>query len=153
MIIEITDEHIKDGQLDKDALALLGSDVVEIQGDKIKAKSFGAYLASLRAGLQLSLRAVEEAANKEVSNAYLSQLENGKIAKPSPDILFSLSEVYGVTYEQLMERAGYIAHGRNRADNQKNGSVATFSVDNLTAAEEAELLKYLGYYRNNRNKD
>lgn len=111
------------------------------------AKTFGLYIAGLRAKTGLSLRAVEQATDNEVSNAYLSQLENGKIAKPSPDILFSLSEVYGVTYESLMERAGYIGHGKKRSDNQKHGSAATFAIDNLTKDEETALLKYLKFVR------
>ena len=34
-MIEITDEYIKDGKLDKEAPARLGADVVEIEDDKI----------------------------------------------------------------------------------------------------------------------
>jgi len=48
---------------------------------------------------------VEEATNKEVSNAYLSQLENDKITKPSPNILHALASVYKTSYEDLMARA------------------------------------------------
>jgi hypothetical protein len=35
IMIEITDEYIKDGKLDKEAPARLGADVVEIEDDKI----------------------------------------------------------------------------------------------------------------------
>ena len=72
-------------------------------------KNIGLYLKTLRDGKKMSLRAVEEATDKDVSNAYLSQLENGKIAKPSPHILHALAKVYGVDYTKLMERAGYIS--------------------------------------------
>ena len=41
----------------------------------------------------MTLREVEEATNKEVSNGYLSQLESGRISKPSPHILYTLSSV------------------------------------------------------------
>ena len=58
----------------------------------------------------MTLRQVEEATNKEVSNAYLSQIENDKIQKPSPNVLHALAEIYGISYEQLMEMAGYITH-------------------------------------------
>ena len=37
------------------------------------------YLASIRRDRKMTLRQVEEATNKDVSNAYLSQIENGKI--------------------------------------------------------------------------
>jgi len=51
----------------------------------------------------------EEATKKEVSNAYLSQLENNKIVKPSPNVLHALSLVYATSYEDLMRRAGYVS--------------------------------------------
>lgn len=109
--------------------------------------ALASYLASVRQVKGLTLREVEEATGKEVSNAYLSQLERGKITKPSPHILHSLSGVYGVAYERLMELAGYITASSGRGSNVKHGSAATFASENLTPEEEAELLKYLGYIR------
>jgi hypothetical protein len=46
----------------------------------------GGLLAHLRVAKGLSLRQVEEATDKAVSNAYLSQLEKGRIQKPSPHV-------------------------------------------------------------------
>jgi transcriptional regulator with XRE-family HTH domain len=101
----------------------------------------------------MSLRHVEESTDKEVSNAYLSQLETGKISKPSPHVLHTLATVYGASYENLMERAGYIApSGAARSPGAKHGRAATFSIENLTAEEEAELLKYLAWVRSQREK-
>lgn len=122
------------------------------QGDQDRTDVLGAYLKSLRTGMRLSLREVEEATGKEVSNAYLSQLENGKISKPSPSILYSLASVYGVPYEKLMERAGYLPPAGSRSEDEKHGRAATYSVDNLTKEEEKELLKYLSWYRSTREK-
>lgn len=48
------------------------------------AGALASYLASVRQVKGLTLREVEEATGKEISNAYLSQLERGKITKPSP---------------------------------------------------------------------
>ncbi len=70
--------------------------------------ALGGLLADLRAARRLSLRQVEEATNQKVSNAYLSQLETGKIRKPSPHVFNRLAEVYAVPYELLMEKAGYL---------------------------------------------
>ncbi len=94
----------------------------------------------------MSLREVEGASNKEVSNAYLSQLENGKIAKPSPHILHALATVYVVDYTILMERAGYISVSKSGVG-KKHGKAATFAIENLTHDEESELLEYLSYIR------
>jgi transcriptional regulator with XRE-family HTH domain len=110
------------------------------------------YLRAVRATKQLSLREVEEATDKSVSNAYLSQLEHGKISKPSPNILHSLATVYAVPYEKLMEKAGYIVNADNRPPGSKHGRVATFADKNLTVSEEEELLRYLGYLRSGRSK-
>lgn len=95
----------------------------------------------------MSLRQVEEASGKEVSNAYLSQLENGKIQQPSPTILNKLSEVYEIEYIALMELAGYLPAAVTRGEGQRHGRVATFSEHNLSPDEEAELLDFLKHIR------
>lgn len=112
--------------------------------------SLGAFLKKARQDMKLSLRDVEEATGKEVSNAYLSQLESGKITKPSPHVLYSLSTALGVAYDALMERAGYIVPNTARPRGAKHGRAATFAINNLTAEEEGELLDYLSYLRSKR---
>jgi transcriptional regulator with XRE-family HTH domain len=113
-----------------------------------KPSELGAVLADLRAAKGLSLRDVEEATGKAVSNAYLSQLENGKIQKPSPNVLHSLSEIYAVPYETLMEKAGYLLPSAESGGRRKR--LAVFAIDDLTAEEEEELLKYLAFLRSRR---
>src|SRR6185437_6552215 len=113
-------------------------------------QSLAEYLTYVRGMKRMTLREVEEASNGEISNAYLSQLEKGHISKPSPNILHALSEVYGISYERLMEKAGYIvaASGADRrTGTTKNGRAATFAAENLTTEEEEELLKYLAFLR------
>ncbi len=106
----------------------------------------GVLLADLRRAKGLSLRDVEEATDKAVSNAYLSQLENGKIQKPSPHVLHSLSGVYAVSYETLMEKAGYLLPPQEGGGRRRR-RLAVFAIDDLTAEEEEELLKYLAFLR------
>src|SRR5262249_17978245 len=101
-----------------------------------KPSTLGLFLKSVRLGRKMSLLDVEEATGKDVSNAYLSQLETGKIAKPSPHILYALSTALGVAYESLMERAGYIVPSGRREKGAKHGRAATFSIENLSAEEE-----------------
>jgi transcriptional regulator with XRE-family HTH domain len=110
-----------------------------------RPNELGAQLADLRTAKGLSLREVEEATGKAVSNAYLSQLENGKINKPSPNVLHSLAEVYAVPHEALMEKAGYLLPSKNEGGRRKR--LAAFAIDDLTADEEEELLKYLAFLR------
>jgi len=109
--------------------------------------NLGQFIKKARTDLKLSQREVEDATGKEVSNAYLSQLESGKITKPSPHILYALSTALAVPYETLMERAGYIVPSAERPEGAKHGRAATFAVDNLTAEEEGALLDYLAYLR------
>src|SRR5882724_11405520 len=71
-----------------------------------KPTSFGKGLKTARELNKLSLREVETATG--ISNAYLSQLENNKIKKPSPHFLHKLAALYGIGYELLMESAGYV---------------------------------------------
>lgn len=120
---------------------------VATTGGKAIRLTLGQYLASIRKDRHLTLRQVEEATDKEVSNAYLSQIENDKIQQPSPNVLHALSEIYAIDYGMLMEMAGYITHSKNRAKEQKHGRVATFAEHNLTPAEEAELIRYLKFIR------
>ena len=105
----------------------------------------GALLSDLRKAKGFSLREVEEATGKAVSNAYLSQLENGKIKKPSPNVLHSLAVVYVVPYEALMEKAGYLLPSEDGGGHRKR--LAAFAIDDLTVGEEEELLKYLAFLR------
>jgi HTH-type transcriptional regulator, competence development regulator len=89
---------------------------------------------------------VEEASGDAVSNAYLSQLENGRIRKPSPNVLHTLAAIYGVPYESLMERAGYLLPA-DGAEGPQRRRLAVFAIEDLTAEEEEELLKYLAFLR------
>ena len=109
--------------------------------------TLGQHLASLRTAAGLSLRQVEEATNKEVSNAYLSQLENDKINKPSPNILYVLAGVYSTSYEDLMERAGYFPSDSGASSARRQARAATFAIKNLTPEEEKALIAYLGFIR------
>ena len=109
--------------------------------------TLGQYLASIRHDRKMSLRKVEEASNKEVSNAYLSQLETGKITQPSPNVLNTLSDIYKIDYVQLMELAGYMTPTAARGSTERHGRVATFAEHNLTPEEEGELLQFLQFLR------
>jgi len=122
------------------------------RGNNLHQKqTLGQHLAALRDAAGLTLRQVEEASDKEVSNAYLSQLEKDKISKPSPNILYSIAKVYSTSYESLMERAGYFpAH--SEASGRRQARVATFAIENLTPEEEKALIAYLGFIRQQRKQ-
>ena len=108
----------------------------------------GVYLRSLRDTRSLSLREVERQSG--VSNAVLSQIESGQVKRPSPDTLYKLSELYGVPYEELMNRAGYPVPSRHVGEAQSAQSVFN-RLGTVTQDEEQELLDYLAFLRS-RNK-
>ncbi len=119
---------------------------------KNTGQTLGEYLTNIRMAKRMSLREVEEAADGVVSNAYLSQLEHGRISKPSPNILHCLAQVYAAPYETLMEKAGYIAASTDHAGSRRHGRVPTFARQNLTSEEEEALLEYLAFLRSKKGK-
>jgi len=102
----------------------------------------GKFLKDVRESRGMSLRDVERVTDGKVSNGYLSQLENGGIAKPSAIMLHRLSAAYAVDYGTLMERAGFVSEAEAPANR-----VATSVLGDLTSEEEEELLNYLTYIR------
>jgi len=95
----------------------------------------------------MSLRSVEEATG--VSNAYLSQLENGKIRQPSPVILNKLSDLYGVSYSEIMRLAGYPIPGRRDIGDAAH---ARSRFADVTPEEEHALAEYLDFLRERRGR-
>lgn len=106
-------------------------------------KSLGQTLKDARTLSSLTLMQVEEATG--ISNAYLSQLENDKIKKPSANVLHKLAAVYSIDLEVLLSAAGIIEE-TSVYKNKLLNSVA-FSSTKLSSEEEDSLLEYLKYLR------
>lgn len=94
----------------------------------------------------LTLREVEDTTG--VSNAYLSQLENDKIKKPSANVLYKLATLYGMTIEGLLQAAGIV----DKPMNAKIKISKTLGPVVITDNEEQQLIEYLHYLRFSRNK-
>lgn len=105
--------------------------------------NYGQYFKALRESKAMTLRDVEKMA--DVSNAYLSQLESGKVRQPSPLILHKLADIYGVNYDLLMEKVGYPAP--QSQSGSANASAMAQKLGSLTGDEEIELLNYLKFIR------
>lgn len=73
---------------------------------KTRSKTLGERLREVRESRGSSLR--EAAARAGVNHGYLSQLEHGEVAEPSPSMLHKVATGYGVTFPVLMQWAGYI---------------------------------------------
>ena len=112
----------------------------------------GSELRRIRKARGATLREVEEATG--ISNAYLSQLETGKISKPSPNFLYKLAECYEVPYEDLMRAAGYVGEDRSGDEEKRErlSAVALATLSDLEPDEEAELMRYAEYLRSRRRQ-
>ena len=110
-------------------------------------KNLGNYLKNARKRRHLTLRIVEK--RTSISNAYLSQLENEKITKPSPVILNKLAECYKVSYNRLMELAGYPVQPISNTINDKIKPKLRLgnTFDDVTKEEEKKLQEYLEFLR------
>lgn len=113
-------------------------------------KTLGDELRSCRESKKFTLREIEEMTG--ISNAYLSQLENNKIKKPSANILYKLANIYEVDFDFLLEAAGVIERKEREKGPRSLSGFALYS-DDLTSEEEDELVKYLKYLRFSEKKN
>lgn len=107
-------------------------------------ESLGTSLKAARELIPLTLRQVEESTG--ISNAYLSQLENDKIKKPSAAVLYKLATIYNVPLESFLAAAGVITDYKP-PQNKIISESKLLASENITDEEEKELLKYLRYLR------
>lgn len=116
-------------------------------------ETLGKTLKNTRENVALTLREVEIATG--ISNAYLSQLENEKIKKPSASILYKLADVYKIDLNVLLYAAGIIEKKDNLEDKPKQTLLEreiAFYKDKLSENEEKEVvdfIKFLRYKKNN----
>lgn len=110
----------------------------------------GIFLASARNELGLTLRAVQEGTG--ISNAYLSQLEHGKIKTPAPQNLYKLAEIYRVPYELLMKLAGYPVPEASPAEQHPSIDTLSARIGTVTREEEEALVEYLQFIRSRKRR-
>lgn len=112
-------------------------------------KTLAEYLKQIRKEKRLTLRAVEE--RTSISNAYLSQVENGKISTPSPSVLHKLADCYGVSYEHLMKLAGHpLPEASTRSEKLEPVFRLGSSFDELTEEEKKRVLEYIEFLKSRR---
>lgn len=94
----------------------------------------------------LTLRAVQ--AKTGISNAYLSQLETGKVKEPSPSVLHKLSQLYNLSYATTLAAAGYPLPGRD----SRSVSTLAARIGPTSKEEEDALVDYLRFLRAQPNR-
>ncbi|MWB94022.1 helix-turn-helix domain-containing protein [Flavobacterium sp. GA093] len=113
--------------------------------------SLGASLKDARKNVGLTLRQVEEMT--DISNAYLSQLENDKIKNPSVNILSKLSSLYKVSLKTLLSNAKMIdkKEARQEEINLSFAQKIAFRAEDLTEEERNDVLKYLEFIKSRKS--
>lgn len=105
----------------------------------------GNYLARARKDRGLSLRAVES--DTRISNAYLSQLETGKIKTPSPTVLHSLALRYDISYGHLMNLAGYPIPDQSDTIASNRMTELAARLGDVSSDEEEAIVQFLNLIR------
>jgi len=99
----------------------------------------GRRLREAREARGLSLREIQRRTG--LNNGYLSQLETGKIAHPSPSILQKVASGYGLRFEDVMHWAGYLAAPRDPVSPSQAVALSTVSSLGDPSEEELDTLK------------
>lgn len=116
-------------------------------------------LRALRQKKGVSLRTIE--AKTGISNAYLSQLERGVAANPTPAKLRALAEYFGTSFMDLLAYAGHLPSttatdsggliaGHESAKPER--SPLSAGLTDLTKDEEDLVLQYIDFLKSRRDK-
>jgi transcriptional regulator with XRE-family HTH domain len=106
----------------------------------------GEVIRNAREAKGMTLRRLEAAVG--VSNAHLSQLETGRIERPSMALLFALAEALDLDYPKLLRLGGHTTAG-NGASRAVPG-VAFRDSDDLTPEEADEVLRFIDMLKKRR---
>lgn len=113
--------------------------------------TLGEYLKRSRLSIPMSLRAVESK-TEGISNGYLSQIESNQIKQPSPNVLYQLSEVYGLDYRDLLLRARHRvpAEEGSEAKDAELGGLPLRALADLTDDERQQVTDYIAWLKTRR---
>lgn len=115
--------------------------------------SLGDFLKAVREASGMTLRKVEGATGGIIKNAYLSQVENGQIAQPSPATLWQLATVYGLDYGDLLLRAGHRVPAEQVSDRRKSiNGIPLKALEELNDDDRQLLVEYMGFLQSRKRK-
>jgi transcriptional regulator with XRE-family HTH domain len=111
----------------------------------------GQTLTAARKDRGWSLRDVEGLTG--IQNAHLSQCETGAIARPGPGVLWTLAEIYGLDFDELMGLAGHVQQGGQRSPTVLGAAVVWRALTALTPGEQRQALEFMRELRRRRVTD
>jgi len=100
-------------------------------------------LKRTRRELNITLRIVQEKTG--ISNAYLSQMENGRIGSPSPNVLFKLANLYNLSYDRLLELAGHPILIKKEVSTRLGDT-----IEDLSDEDKERVLDYIKFLKSSR---
>jgi HTH-type transcriptional regulator, competence development regulator len=107
----------------------------------------GEMLGKARRKKGWSLRDVERETG--IRNAHLSQIEQGTIERPDPNILWSLSVLYELDFRRLLRLAGHVEKDFGGHRKSLVGT-ALHALGDLTPTEQQEVLNYMSQLKRKR---
>ena len=113
-------------------------------------ETLGSFLGELRRARGLTFRDLEEKTG--ISNGYLNLLEHDRVKRPSPELLFKLSNFYGVGFSPLMRLAGYPTETAKEDSSTADEELATALLKDLTKNELERVRDFIGYLRAERRR-
>lgn len=111
-------------------------------------RTLGQVLQDARVRKGWSLREAEEKTG--IHNAHISQIESGKISRPAPALLWSLSNAYGIEYPTLMRLAGHVTKDPEKATRRALAGAALHALEDLSPEEQRQVLRYVEKLRKDR---
>ncbi len=102
----------------------------------------GDYLKKVRKAKKFTLRQVQDETG--IANAHLSQLENGKIGKPSQSLLQTLAEYYSIDFNVLLKKAGYV---NDSTDDDIQLDFRKYGIQNILKVVKSTDLKHFADQR------
>ena len=110
-------------------------------------KLLGNILKEARKDHNYTLRYIEDTLG--ISNAYLNQLENNKIKKPSANILYKLSNLYKIPLKSLLGNAGIIEDENESAkkDFSEFANRIAFSAGDMSDEQKDKVLEYIKFIK------
>jgi len=103
--------------------------------------ALGDALAGAREEREWTLREVERRTG--IQNAHLSQIEKGVIERPSPNILWLLSELYELDYQDLLRMAGHVEGAGAAKKEASPVGAAMRAMGEMSPEEQHEVLDYI----------
>lgn len=114
------------------------------------AQTLGDYVRRARQASGLTLRKVEELSEGRIGNAYLSQIEGGRIKEPSTKTLSELATIYGLPYAEVLTMAG-LPTSADMSSPARIAGVPDRAMSDLSKDEVDQVMRFVAFLKSQRS--